>query len=564
MPPAFVAFQTAITRSLTTFIEWAEQQLAEGALDAGSPTAHLHKPGARRGRGAVRAPTSVADILLETDRLSLALDAFITDPLDDSVRTDLVDLVDEVLEPILATSPEAGSGAGERARPKPRAKPTAGAATELDASAAAPLELAAGDETSPRLQDSPPTGSTPRHVPEPPPPPIADLDQPTGGVPSERPTPSPRMDGMALQPTQADVGGLEERMAQQQAAFQDRFDRLSRRINAGFFLIGVVGLGLLALNLQEMFRRPQATADALIQVAPVDPPAPPPVDEAPFAPPAPPPPLPGIDLAQIEALARQIQSSSVEIATSLATWGEGPGQVIAALSDRMSNVEDEIANLKTGMDELSAELQSQSREPVLADADVEAPSPLLADERPMVDEPDASPAPPSDLTAMRWPDAEDGAEPALDADTDRIAASGGTVPEMLPTDLDAPLMNGGDADGDGGAVTTPPDQDTGSFTAAIPAEEMILTVSAYGVQLGAMRRESGARALAEMTGLDPKTLFMQASGSWQFVILGWFAEREEARVAMDALPGTVRQLRPLIRFVEAGSRVKPVEGPVVR
>jgi septal ring-binding cell division protein DamX len=227
----------------------------------------------------------------------------------------------------------------------------------------------------------------------------------------------------------------------------------------------------------------------------------------------------------------------------------------------MASVEDEIANLKTGMDELSAELQSQSREPMLADADAGAQSPLLADGQPMEGGPDVSPAPPSDLTAMRWPDAEEDIGSEFDAD--RIAAAG-TAPESSQADLDAPLMDVTETTDDALTVGTPTDQDSGSFTAAIPAEEMILTVSAYGVQLGAMRRESGARALADMTGLDPKTLFMQASGSWQFVILGWFAERDEARAAMDALPGTVRQLRPLIRFVEAGSRVKPVDGPVIR
>jgi hypothetical protein len=513
-------------------------------------------------------PTSVADILLETDRLTLALDAFIADPLDDGVRTDLIDLVDEVLEPILVTSPGAGSSAGERTRSRPRGKPAAGGAGEPDASFAALVEPATSDETPHPRRESAPADSPLGRVPDPPSQlalePTTELDLPAGGAPSERSLPSPRMDAMDVPQTHPSVGGLEERLTQQQAAFQDRFDRLSRRMNAGFFLIGVVGLGLLALNLQEIFRRPQATADALIQVAPVDPPLPPPADDAlvaPPPPPPPPPPTPSIDLAQIEALALQIQSSSAEIASSLATWGEGPGQVIADLSDRMASVEDEIANLKTGMDELSAELQSQSREPMLADADAGAQSPLLADGQPMEGGPDVSPAPPSDLTAMRWPDAEEDIGSEFDAD--RIAAAG-TAPESSQADLDAPLMDVTETTDDALTVGTPTDQDSGSFTAAIPAEEMILTVSAYGVQLGAMRRESGARALADMTGLDPKTLFMQASGSWQFVILGWFAERDEARAAMDALPGTVRQLRPLIRFVEAGSRVKPVDGPVIR
>jgi septal ring-binding cell division protein DamX len=221
----------------------------------------------------------------------------------------------------------------------------------------------------------------------------------------------------------------------------------------------------------------------------------------------------------------------------------------------MGSVENEILLIKTGMDELSAELQSQSREPMLAD--IAETGPVEGDEALAMTEPEVSAPPASALAAMRWPEPEDAASPAGDGEQ---IASMDTL--LQPPQTDQVESGSGARDDAWAATALAAGAETAAFTAAIPAEEMVLTVPAYGVQLGAMRRESGARALATMTQLEPTSLFIQAAGSWQFVILGWFAEREEALAAMDALPGSVRQLRPLIRFVDAGARVKPIEGPL--
>jgi hypothetical protein len=520
--PAFVAFLNALARPLTTYLEWSEQLLLEnGAADDPSEDPQVAADINAESPGAKHVRASGVRIVADTERLRAAVDAFIAEPLSDSVRLHLVALLDEVLRPVLATvEPHAASH--DNASP-----PSSGLSPASSPAPAAGAALA-GESGSHRRDAS---------------------DQgPDPGQPKQRHRPSDdsaarrRGDASSIEriPERAPREFIAERLrlnASEHDAWQERFERLSRRMNTGFVLMGAVGLGLLALNVQETFFRPQAGAIALQEeTLRTDPGSalPDQTESVPM-------PAPDLDLAPLEALVRQLQASGEDIATSLAAWSSGPGEAIPELNARMLVLETEVSRLKVGMDAIGTGLQSTSEQGVIADEGETTP---LRDD-----------VEPADLADSQAPMQT---EPALS----RVTTTADIDGEAL---VDSSSVSGGDVETEGGeplddsvtdrssADMTPP-----SFTFDGPAGQVLLAAPAYGIQLGAMRGETGARSLATNTGLDPDSLFIHASGSWQFVLLGWFSDRDEARTVLKILPRSVRRERPLIRFLDAGSLVKPL------
>jgi hypothetical protein len=508
---------------LTTYLEWSERLLLEdGAADDPAEDAQVAAGINDEPPGAKHVPASGVRIVADTERLIAAVDAFIAEPLSDSVRLRLVALLDEVLRPVLAT-------AGPHAASRDTASPPSSGLSPASSPAPAAGAAQAGESGSHRRDSS-------DHGP--------DLDRPKHRQePSNDSAARGRAEASSIErmPERPSPEFIAERMrlnASGHDAWQERFERLSRRMNTGFVLIGAVGLGLLALNVQETFFRPQAGAIALQEETLRTDPGSALPDQAESVPM----PAPGLDLAPLEALVRQLQASGEDIATSLAAWSSGPGEAIPELHARILDLETEVSRLKAGMDAIGSGLQSTSEQGVIADEgkttpprdDVE-PADLVDSPAPMQTEPAVSRVTPT--------------APDIDGEAlvDSSSGSGGDVGTEGVEPLDDSATDHSSTD------TTPP-----SLTFDGPAGLMLLAAPAYGIQLGAMRGETGARSLATKTGLDPDSLFIHASGSWQFVLLGWFSDRDEARTALKILPKSVRRERPLIRFVESGSLVKPL------
>lgn len=521
--PAFVAFVNALARPLTTYLEWSERLLLEdGAADDPAEDAQVAAGINDEPPGAKHVPASGVRIVADTERLIAAVDAFIAEPLSDSVRLRLVALLDEVLRPVLAT-------AGPHAASRDTASPPSSGLSPASSPAPAAGAAQAGESGSHR-RDASDQGP--------------DLDRPKHRQgPSNDSAARGRAEASSIErmPERPSPEFIAERMRFNESehdAWQERFERLSRRMNIGFVLMGAVGLGLLALNVQETFFRPQAGAIALQEETLRTDPGLALPDQAESVPM----PAPGLDLAPLEALVRQLQASGEDIATSLAAWSSGPGEAIPELHARILDLETEVFRLKAGMDAIGTGVQSTSEQGVIADEgkttpprdDVE-PADLVDSPAPMQTEPAASRVP------ATTPDIDG------EALVDSSSGSGGDVESEGVEPLDDSATDQSSAD------MTPP-----SLTFDGPAGLMLLAAPAYGIQLGAMRGETGARSLATKTGLDPDSLFIHASGSWQFVLLGWFSDRDEARTALKILPKSVRRERPLIRFVESGSLVKPL------
>lgn len=544
--PAFDAFLHALVRPLTTYIDWAGGLLAEDDPNDGESPQTAGAIPAGTGVGESD-PSAATHILADSQRLIGAVDAFIATPLADDVRAGLVSLLNEVLRPALASTRPAVMVA----RPSATVARAAGPQTTAQSERAATPDPAHLEP--PNLE---PPNRDPRQA--------ADQDEVTdpllsahrlasehkdaGDRPAQTQPRHPveqRMDEVA---TAASRGITPDRRLSEQPAppsgvapmrpddamthwWQERFEQLNRRMNVGFMLMGAVGLGLMALNLYETFSRPRLGIEVVEAAAPrtePDPAVSAPVVEAPAA-------LAGMDLAAFEGLARQLQASGEDIASLLAQWNSGPGTSVEALESRMLAMEAEFSRLRVDLDAMGASFQVDAETYAMADAGDAAPR------------------------------AETGAEMSMSLDPDDDADSASRIDEAGDTDalpievaeaeesMQEPILAEGMVTDDGSERL-----ESAPLTMVVPAQEVILAAPAYGIQLGAMRRESGARALAEKTAIDPALLFIQASGSWQFVILGWFADQEEASAALANLPRSTRRLRPLIRFVEAGSRVTPL------
>jgi septal ring-binding cell division protein DamX len=95
------------------------------------------------------------------------------------------------------------------------------------------------------------------------------------------------------------------------------------------------------------------------------------------------------------------------------------------------------------------------------------------------------------------------------------------------------------------AESLPPDND--GFT---------LTKPQYALQLAAFREPSAALAFAAETGLERWSLFLDPQPPWTFVLNGFFEDAETARAARAELPAPVQRNRPIIRKLEADTRLQ--------
>lgn len=503
--PAFEAFVTALLRPLNNYRHVAGRLLSEPhAMPEGASSA---------GRaGAMPDPTQ---ILADSERLIQAVDTFVAAPLVDEARARLVTLINEIIRPVLI--PHSAHHQPGQAPPTSVAKRVVEAPQRPSQPGGEPMieesivrdSSIAPDDRSEHAASRPASSATAAS-----PQPLAEAVH----IHEDAATPAdvPPGSGTAtITPGDA-----------QQLWWQNRLERLNRRMNTGFMFMGAVGLSLVALNLYGTFARPglgaleradpEGTAMASVS-------APSGLGES-VTPAAP---APSLDLEAIEALARQLKASGDDIANLLDDWGAGPGQALESIEGRMSGVEMELARLRRDLDTLDARwptdldllvAQASGGPPLRIGPEVSRD----VDDQPMLAEMAPAAAEPHEDTALGAVD--DAAEPAM------------TTLDPVAPSAESP---------------TP-------FAAVVPARELILTAPVYGLQLGAMRREPGARALAEDTGLDPESLFILASGSWQFVIYGWFADELEARSALLNLSPEVRRQRPLIRFAEAGTQVTPL------
>ncbi len=582
--PAFDAFLHALVRPLTTYIEWAAELLTEEDPGAGGP---LDGQGDGQGatltetaqRGPNHDPSSATAILADSERLIAAVDAFVANPLADDVRSGLVLLLNEVLTPALASA----------RRPPVMARPIAAAAVPVQLETSPPKLNQATDE--PAKPDSTDPGSPNPISPNPDSP---GPDQPHDALRNASdqddahvpllPAHPPEVEQVTTRalPThsqrrhavekQTDEGASAGRRVSEQPStqsgvppvrpddsaqhwWQERFEQLNRRMNGGFLLIGAVGLGLLALNLYETFARPRPGVELVQAAARRTEPTPvvAPVVDAPAA-------IAGLDLASFEALARQLQASGEDITALLAQWSSGPGNSVQALETRMLAMETEFSRLRVDLDAMGASFQVDAEAYAMADTVDTVPTTdagAVSEPIPFDEMESAARIRAGELTSAD-PDGGAGAESGMGltvgapGETDALPSALVDVEESM---LEPMWTDDPDPVRDDGLAQIEP----ASLTLTVPAREVILTAPAYGIQLGAMRRETGARALAEKTAIASELLFVQASGSWHFVILGWFTDQDEARAALASLPRSVRRLHPLIRFVEAGSRVTPLD-----
>lgn len=518
--PAFDAFLHALVRPLSTYIDWAGALLAEEEhrADAAHPEDKGTLPAKTRLRVPNQAPSSATQILADSQRLIAAVDDFVANPLADDVRSALVSLLNEVLRPALAAT-----------------RPTATAARPIAAKTVAVAPVAAARQAPPP-QAPPPTDESAKPAPaDPDPDPVPD---PSSGDPQQateqvdppeipvsaqrlaaeqmdlhaRPAPSqpvhlvePQID-QGVTATSREIAA-DRRVPETPSApsdgapvrhddamthgWQDRFEQLNRRMNVGFMLMGAVGLGLLALNLYETFSRPRLGIEVVEAMASRAEPVP--ALPAPAAPAA----IAGMDLASFEALAQQLQASGEDIAALLAQWSSGPGSSVQTLEARMLAMEAEFTRLRVDLDAMGASFQVDAETYAMAEAsetDPLEPPAMNADI-------DAQALTPFD------PDGDAGTAAGVDSamdDPDALTVEVAEADESMPE----PILADGMITEDGLV-----EGESAPMTLIVPAQEVILAAPAYGIQLGAMRRESGARALAEKTTIDPESLFIQASGS---------------------------------------------------
>jgi hypothetical protein len=97
-------------------------------------------------------------------------------------------------------------------------------------------------------------------------------------------------------------------------------------------------------------------------------------------------------------------------------------------------------------------------------------------------------------------------------------------------------------------------------TALTDSDSFTLTKPQYALQLAAFRAPSAALAFAEETGLERWSLFLDPQPPWTFVLNGFFEDAETARIARTELPPPVQQNRPIIRKLEANTRLQRLPG----
>jgi hypothetical protein len=88
-------------------------------------------------------------------------------------------------------------------------------------------------------------------------------------------------------------------------------------------------------------------------------------------------------------------------------------------------------------------------------------------------------------------------------------------------------------------------------TARHSLQPVVLEEPAYAVQLASLRDPAALRRFLGTSPLAPSRLFVESTGSFDVVLLGFFTEAAAAGQALEALPDSLRQARPRVRRLDA-------------
>lgn len=287
--------------------------------------------------------------------------------------------------------------------------------------------------------------------------------------------------------------------------WRQRFRRLTRRVNLGLLLILSIGAALLVLRVADSRLLPWSGLERGDMIS-TETPLPrgaaiPPMGEPTLDPGV----EPRAEMTRLSALLRHLGVSGDGLSALLEGWASGPGQAIAGLQMRVLELEAEVIRLNARVQSLDAELARPT-----------AAMPSSLD----------SPGDVPDETASTEDGTAESGVPLAQTLPDRPEVVTAVIKEPLQ-----PLRVG---------------------------ERVVLDAARHGIQLAALRREEGALAFAERTGLNPDRLFIASSGGWFVVVFGWFDDALRAREALAGLSPSLLRQGPMVRLFEPASAVSAV------
>ncbi|SDW05403.1 SPOR domain-containing protein [Thiocapsa roseopersicina] len=312
--------------------------------------------------------------------------------------------------------------------------------------------------------------------------------------------------------------------AHERAWWESQFSRLQRRADAAWMLGLAILAGLAGLAFWDATTdRPRpAAADPLGMVPAAD-----------MAPPAP----NVAETAQTTSKAAHLERRMAEMEVEIVRLR---AELEVALGARLDRAATATAEDTRGMEEAGAGQSSGAVSPTEADR--------AAEVLPTRDDGPAAGDRGEDATSLKRPESSD---TRLGPAEDATQETGATASAMItPRPLDPSVDVGVLAD----AALARRHSDA---TARHGLRPVVLEEPAYAVQLASLRDPAALRRFLETSPLAPSRLFVESTGSFDVVLLGFFRDAASAGQALEALPDSLRRARPRVRRLEANQIFYP-------